>query len=120
MAEKDFMYGAAEQLREKLLDLVTAAKNPYDIILEIAHFLGDISGEKNYYRTIQDQLYTNYGQILHDKFILDKEIELVKERLKKIQAAYENPDFDDDEHRRIGFALERHKAEIERLKNLHE
>ncbi len=120
MADKDFMYGAAELLREKLSDSVTLAKNPFDIILEMAQTLGEISGEKNYYRTIQEQLHTNYGAVLHDRFILDKEIALVKARLEKIQAAYENPDFDDDEHRRIGFALERHKAEIERLKNLHE
>ena len=114
------MYGAAERLREKLNDSIVMAKNPFDIILEIAEILGEISGEKNYYRTIQEQLHTNYGLILHDKFILDKEIKLVEERLKKIEAAYSSPDFDEDEHRRIGFALTRHKVEIERLKNLHE
>ena len=49
---------------------------------------------------------------------IDKEIELVSERMKKIEAAAENPEFDDDERRRIIFALERHKKEIERLESL--
>ena len=120
MAEKDFMYGAAERLREKLNDSITLAKNPFDIILEMAEILGEMSGEKNYYRTVQEQLHTNYGLILNDKFVLDKEIKLIEERLKKIEAAYNNPDFAEDEHQRIGFALARHKAEIERLKNMHE
>ena len=114
------MYGAAERLREKLNDSITLAKNPFDIILEMAEILGEMSGEKNYYRTVQEQLHTNYGLILNDKFVLDKEIKLIEERLKKIEAAYNNPDFTEDEHKRIGFALARHKAEIERLKNMHE
>ncbi len=120
MAEKDFMYGAAERLREKLNDLITKMENPYYIILEIAKLLGEMSGEKNYYRTVQEQLHTNYGLILKDKFVLNQEIKLLEERLKKIEAAYNNPDFAEDEHQRIGFALARHKAEIERLKNMHE
>ena len=55
---------------------------------------------------------------LDNKFILEKELSEVETRLKKIQAAYENPEFTEEEHIRIGFAVERHKKEIERLKNL--
>lgn len=118
MAEKNFRYGAAERLRTKLNDSITLAKNPFDIILEMAEILGEISGEKNYYRNVREQIAAAYGLALNDKFVLEKEIEAVSARLKKIEAAYQNPDFDDEEHKRIGFALERHKREIERLKEM--
>ena len=115
MAEKDSKFGAAERLRTTLNDSITLAKNPLEIILELAEILGEISGEKKYASTVRKNIISNYGLALRDKFALDKEIEEVTARLEKIKAAYENPDFDDDEHQRIGFALERHKAELERL-----
>lgn len=116
MAEKKF--GAVEILREKLNDSVSLCQDPLEIVLEIAELIGEISGEKNFYRTLQEQIATNYGKVFKNKIAIDKEIEIVTERMKKIEAAAENPEFDDDEHRRIIFALERHKKEIERLESL--
>ena len=116
MAEKK--YGAVERLREKLNNSITACKDPLEIVLEIAELIGEISGEKNFYRTIQEQISTNYGKVFKNKIAIDKEIEIVTERMKKIEAAAENPEFDDDERRRMIFALERHKKEIERLESL--
>ena len=116
MAEKKM--GAVENLREKLNDSITLCKDPLEIILEMAEIIGELSGEKNFYRTIQENISTTYGKIFKNKIALDKEIEIVSERLKKIEAAAQNPEFDDDEKRRIIFALERHKKEIERLQSL--
>ena len=115
MADKEFKFGAAERLRTALNDSITLGKNPLEIIMELAEILGEISGEKKYASTVRKQIKDVYGLALNDKFALDKEIEDVTARLEKIKAAYENPDFDDEEHQRIGFALERHKAELERL-----
>ena len=111
-------YGAVERLREKLNDSVTLCKDPLEIVLETAELIGEISGEKNFYRNIQEKISATYGKIFQNKIALDKEIEIVTERLKKIEAAAQSEDFDDDEKRRIIFALERHKKEIERLQNL--
>lgn len=116
MAEKK--YGAAEILREKLNESVSLVKDPLEIVLEMAELLGELSGEKNFYRTIQEQISTNYGLVLKNQFAIDKEIEIVSERMKKIEAASKNPEFDEDERRRMIFALERHKKEIERLESL--
>lgn len=116
MAEKK--YGAAEILREKLNASVSCVKDPLEIILEMAELLGELSGEKNFYRNIQEQLSTNYGLVLKNQFAIDKEIEIVSERMKKIEAASKNPEFDEDERRRMIFAIERHKKEIERLESL--
>ena len=118
MAEKKL--GAAEVLRKKLNESVSLVKDPLEIVLEMAELLGELSGEKNFYKTIQEQITTNYGLVLKNPVAIDKEIELVSERMKKIEAAAENPEFDDDERRRIIFALERHKKEIERLESLKE
>ena len=118
MTEKKI--GAVENLREKLNDSITLCKDPLEIILEMAEIIGELSGEKNFYRNLQENISTTYGKIFKNKIALDKEIEIVSERLKKIEAAAQNEEFDDDEKRRIIFALERHKKEIERLQSLKE
>ena len=116
MADKNF--GGVERLREYLNNAVTLNKEPMEIILELAKIIGEISGEKNFYSNIQEQIFATYGKIFENKFAIEKEIETVSERLKKIEAAAESEDFDEDEHRRIIFALELHKKEIERLQSL--
>ena len=117
MADKKF-FGAAQELRIKLSDSINAGKPPLEIVLELAKALGEISGEDSYYRTTREQILSVYGLALGDKFILDEELAEVKARLEKISAAYQNPEFSEEEHTRIGYALERHKVEIERLEQL--
>ncbi len=117
MADKKF-FGAAQELRTRLTDLINAGKPPLEVVLELAKALGEISGEESYYRTTREQIVSVYGLALQDKFILDDELAEVKARLEKICAAYENPEFTEEEHIRIGYALERHKQEIERLERL--
>lgn len=117
MADKKF-FGAAQELRIKLTDCINAGKPPLEIVLELAKEVGELSGEDSYYQTIREQILSVYGLALGDKFILNDELAEVKSRLEKISAAYENPDFTEEEHIRIGYALERHKREIERLEGL--
>lgn len=117
LADKKF-FGAAQEVRIKLNDLILAGKPPLEIILELAKLLGEISGEDSYYRTTREQILTTYGLVLKDKFILEDELAEVRARLEKISAAYESPDFTEEEHIRIGYALEAHKKEIERLERL--
>ena len=117
MAEQKF-FGAAQELRTKLSESVNAGKNPLEIILELAKLVGEMSGEETFHETIREQILSIYGLALGDKFILDDEIAAVKARLEKISAAYENPAFTEEEHIRIGYALESHKQEISRLERL--
>ena len=116
MAEKK--YGAIEILREKLNDSISLCKDPLEIVLEMAELVGELSGEKNFYSTIQAQISTNYGKVFKNQIAIDKEIEIVTARMKKIEESTKNPEFDDDERRRMIFALERHKKEIECLESL--
>ena len=117
MADKKF-FGAAQELRIKLTESINAGKPPLEIVLELAKSAGELSGEETFYRTTREQILAVYGFALKDKFILDDELSEVKARLEKISAAYENPDFTEEEHIRIGYALESHKREIARLERL--
>ncbi len=117
MADKKF-FGAAQELRTKLTDAINAGRPPLAIVLELAKAVGELSGEDSYYTTTREQILSVYGLALGDKFILDDELNEVRSRLEKISAAYENPDFTEEEHIRIGYALERHKKEIARLQSV--
>lgn len=117
MEEKNF-YDADQNIRVKLADLINLGKNPLEIILELAKIIGKNSGEDSYYQNIREQIFSVYGLALNDKFILEKELEEVEGRLKKISAAHENPEFTEEEKKRMEYAIERHKSEIELLKKL--
>ena len=117
MEEKNF-YDADQNIRVKLADLINLGKNPLEIILELAKMLGKNSGEDSYYQNIREQIFSVYGLALNEKFILEKELEEVEGRLKKISAAHENPEFTEEEKKRMEYAIERHKSEIELLKKL--
>ncbi len=117
MAEKKF-YGAAQELRTTLTNSINAGKPPLEIVLELAKLIGEVSGEDSYYPTTREQILSVYGLALKDKFILEDELAEVRARLEKISAAYQNPDFTEEEHIRIGYALENHRKEIERLERL--
>ena len=117
MADKKF-FGAAQEIRIKLSESINAGRPPLEIILDLAKSIGELSGEDSYYQTIREQIFAVYGLAFKDKFILEDELAEVKARLEKISAAYENPDFTEEEHIRIGYALENHKKEIERLERL--
>ena len=116
--DKKIVYGAAQEIKVKIMDMINAGKNSTEILLEVSKMLGEISGEESFYREVYEQILAVQGLALDDKFILKTELEEVSARLEKIQAAEKNPDFTEEEHKRMGYAIERHKAEIERLKKL--
>ena len=117
MADKKF-FGAAQELRTTLTNSINTGKPPLEIVLELARAIGELSGEDSYYQTTREQILSVYGLVLKDKFILEEELAEVKARLEKISAAYQSDDFTEEEHIRIGYALENHKKEIERLERL--
>ena len=116
MAEKFF--GALQNLRKQIRDDINLAKNSYEILLDVAKNVGEISGEENFYQEIRESLINIYGSVLQEKPVLEIELAEVSARREKIQAALTKKEFSDDDKRRIKTALIRHDEEIARLNEL--
>ena len=116
--DKKILYGATQEIKIKIMDMINAGKNATEILLEVSKMLGELSGEESFYREVHEQLLAVQGLALNEKFILQTELEEVSARLEKIQAAEKSSDFSDEEKKRMSYAIERHKAEIEKLKKL--
>lgn len=116
MADKFF--GKLQDVRQQLRDDINSGKNPYEILLDVAKSLGEISGESSYYAEIRDSIVSVYGYALQEKSVLENELAEVTARRKKIQAALSNEQFSEDVKKRINYALIRHAKEIELLNTL--
>ncbi|WP_298593199.1 hypothetical protein [uncultured Mitsuokella sp.] len=111
-------HGREQQIKMEMLDMIHRAESPYDIIYHVAKWLEAASGEPGYATYVEDQIRGVYGFALAHKRPLEDELKTVEARLSRIEASYENPVFTEEEHTRIGFAIDRHKKNIERLKRL--
>ena len=116
MDEKFF--GALQNLRKQIRDDVNLSKNPYEILLNVAKTVGEISGEENFYNEIHELVDPIYAKALNEKPALELELDELCKRREKIKAALSNSEFTDDEKRRIKTALIRHDEEIARLNEL--
>ena len=109
-------HGVQQQVKMEILNMIHSGESPFDIIYHIAKRLEDVSGEPGYAKYVEDQIRAVYGFALEHVKPMKDELHEVEERLKHIEKSYENPDFTEEEHIRIGFAINRHKKNIERLK----
>ena len=109
-------HGQQQQVKMEILNMIHSGESPFDIIYHIAKRLEDVSGEPGYAKYVEDQIRAVYGFALEHAKPMKDELHEVEERLKRIEKSYENPDFTEEEHIRIGFAINRHKKNIERLK----
>ena len=107
-----------QQMKTELLDMVQRADNPFDIIARLAKQLEDASAEPGYADYVQGQIRAIYGLALQEKKPLADELNDVRNRLARIEKARENPEFTEEERIRMGFAIDRHKKNIERLQFL--
>ena len=109
-------HGVQQQVKMEILNMIHSGESPFDIIYHIAKRLEDVSGEPGYAKYVEEQIRAVYGFALEHVKPMKDELHEVEERLKRIEKSYENPDFTEEEHIRIGFAINRHKKNIERLK----
>ena len=111
-------HGKEQQMKMEILNMIHSAESPYDIVYMMAKRLEAASGEPGYADYVKDQLRAVYGCALQEEKLLTDELDDVTARLHRIEAAYASDDFTEEEHTRIGFAITRHKKNIERLKEL--
>lgn len=111
-------HGQEQQIKMDVLDMVNRAEDPFAIIYRLVKWLGEFSGEPSYAKYVEDQIRAVYGLTLQHVKPMQDELAEVEARLKRIEAAYEKPEFTEEERIRIGFAIQHHKENIERLKVL--
>ncbi len=111
-------HGKEQLIKMEILDMIHSGESPYDIIYHVALWLEKQSAERGYAQYVEDQIRSVYGFALEHVRPLQDELRDVEARLTRIEAAYKNPEFTEEEHIRIGFAIDLHKKNIERLKLL--
>ena len=111
-------HGQEQQVKMEILNMIYHAENPFEIICHVARHLEEASGEPGYAKYVEEQLRAVYGFALEHKKLLTDELHDVEERLKLIEERNRSDEFTEEEHTRIGFAIDRHKKNIERLKLL--
>ena len=111
-------HGQEQQIKMDVLDMVNRAEDPFAIIYRLVKWLGEFSGEPSYAKYVEDQIRAVYGLALQHVKPMQDELAEVEARLNRIEAAYEKPEFTEEERIRIGFAIQHHKENIERLKVL--
>ncbi|BAL84227.1 hypothetical protein SELR_25190 [Selenomonas ruminantium subsp. lactilytica TAM6421] len=109
-------HGREQQAKMEIVNMIHSGESPFDIIYHIAKRLETASGEPGYAKYVEEQIRAVYGFALQHVKPMQDELRDVEERLERIKKSYENPEFTEEEHIRIGFAIERHKKNIERLK----
>ena len=109
-------HGIQQQIKMDIVQMIHSGENPFDILSHIAKWLEKESGEPGYAQYVEDQIRSIYGFALEHVKPMKNELHEVEERLKRIEKSYENPEFTEEEHIRIGFAINQHKKNIERLK----
>lgn len=111
-------HGVQQNIKMDLLGMIHSAENPFDIIIHIAKYLEKESCEDGYAQHIIENIRAVYGLALGNKKLLQDELADVEARYEKISKAKENPAFSEEEKQRIGFAVNLHKKNMERLKEL--
>ena len=109
-------HGQEQQIKMDVLDMVNRAEDPFAIIYHLVKWLGEFSGEPSYAKYVEDQIRAVYGLALQHVKPMQDELDEVEARLKRIEDAYEKPEFTEEE--RIRIAIQHHKENIERLKVL--
>ena len=109
-------YSEAEDIKVRILSMIEGAENPFDIIMFVAKALEKMSNEAGYSKNVEENLRTVYGfTFLHEKLLTD-ELEEVENRLKLIEERMKSDKFTEEEKVRMGFAADKHKKNVERIK----
>lgn len=111
-------HGREQQVKMEIAAMIHGGESPYDIIYHVAQWLERTSGEPGYASYIEEQMRAVYGLALMHVRPMEDELRDVEERLGRIRAAYERPEFTEEEKKRIRFAVDLHEKNIARLKEL--
>ena len=116
--ERDFALPHNEDqiLKMDILGMIHSAENPFDIIYHVANYLEKKSQEEGYAKHVLENIRTVYGVVLGEKKLLTDELRDVEARKERIEEACGKLELTEEERIRAGFAVDRHKKNIERLR----
>ena len=109
-------HGKEQQVKMEIVSMIHGGESPYDVIFHVAQWLEKSSGEPGYAQYVEDAMRAVYGCALAHVRPMEDELRDVEERLVRIRAAKERPEFTEEENKRIGFAIDLHVKNIARLK----
>ena len=109
-------HGKEQQVKMEIVSMIHGGESPYDVIFHVAQWLEKASGEPGYAQYVEDAMRAVYGCALEHVRPMEDELRDVEERLVRIRAAKERPEFTEEEKKRIGFAIDLHVKNIARLK----
>ena len=111
-------HGGQQQVKMEIAGMIHGGESPYDIIYHVAQWLEKVSGEPGYAQYVEDAMRAVYGCALQHVRPMEDELRDVEARLVRISEAYQKPEFTEEEKKRIRFAMDLHKKNIVRLKEL--
>ena len=111
-------HGKEQQVKMEIVSMIHGGESPYDVIFHVAQWLEKTSGEPGYAQYVEDAMRAVYGCALEHVRPMEDELRDVEARLVRIRAAHEKPEFTEEEKKRIRFAMDLHKKNIVRLKEL--
>ena len=111
-------HGGQQQVKMEIAGMIHGGESPYDIIYHVAQWLERTSGEPGYAAYIEEQMRAVYGLALMHVRPMEDELRDVEARLVRSSEAYQKPEFTEEEKKRIRFAMDLHKKNIVRLKEL--
>ena len=109
-------HGGQQQVKMEIAGMIHGGESPYDVIFHVAQWLERTSGEPGYAQYVEDAMRAVYGCALEHVRPMEDELRDVEERLVRIRAAHEKPEFTEEEKKRIRFAIDLHVKNIARLK----
>ena len=109
-------HGGQQQVKMEIAGMIHGGESPYDVIFHVAQWLEKASGEPGYAQYVEDAMRAVYGCALEHVRPMEDELRDVEERLVRIRAAHEKPEFTEEEKKRIRFAIDLHVKNIARLK----
>ena len=109
-------HGREQQVKMEIVSMIHGGESPYDIIHHVAQWLEQSSGEPGYAQYVEDAMRAVYGCALMHVRPMEDELRDVEARLERIRAAYDQPEFTEEEKKRIRFAIDLHVKNIARLK----
>ncbi len=117
--ERDFALpdNGDQILKMDILGMIHSAENPFDIIYHVANYLEKKSEEAGYAQHVLENMRAVYGIVLGEKKLLTDELRDVEARKERIEEACAALEMTEEERTRAGFAIERHKKVIRRLRD---